>query len=114
MISWIQNFFHTETKSGKMIFIFLIYLFFWFLAYGVWIFGIIPDFSESNIQMNDWIPFFYFFILIPILSFLLSFYCKKITEVRYIYLIILNILFILISFYFFIRFIISGLSFGGF
>lgn len=44
MISKLQKFFRTDKWWGKLIFILLVYLFFWFLFYGVWL-GVTSTFS---------------------------------------------------------------------
>jgi len=114
MINWIQKTFHTDKWWGKTVFIILTYIVFWFVTYGIWILGFVPDFLEHDSSIGGWISFIYFFAIIPVLSFLLVFYYKRITGIKLFYLIFLNILFIIVALSTFVIFLISGFNLGGF
>jgi len=115
MIQKIQNFFQTDKSLDKIIFLITIYAFFWFLAYGIWMFSIIPDFSTtSDSQIGYFISPIYFFAIMPILSFFVAYFLKRVLKIEFLYLLIFNVAFLYFSLHFFIRFITSGFNFGGF
>jgi hypothetical protein len=115
MIQKFQNLFNTESKSGKFLFIFFTYLVFWFLAYGIWMVGIIPNRSDSsNLDLLYRLSPLYFFIVIPLLSFKLALFCRKVVKVSVGSAVVLNVIFLFVSLIFFIRYIISSFNFGGF
>lgn len=107
-IQKIQKFFCTDKWWGKVLFIIVSYLLFWFMSYGIWMFNIIPD--TLNLLSSDLISFIYFFILIPAISFYFAFLCKKVVNTIYLY--IFNIIYILISLLLFLFFIFSSFSFS--
>lgn len=110
MIQKLQRFFHTDKLWGKVVFMLVAYFLFWFITYGIWIFDFIPHLSNFNDQISDWIPFSYFFIVIPLMSFFTAFFCSKILKIKYYFFIIFNILYIFISVFFFIWFLISNIK----
>lgn len=108
----IQKIFHTDKWWGKTVLIILTYAIFWFISYGVWVFELIPQ--PRDLRINDWIPFVYFFVFIPILSFKIASYIRKITQIKFLCLIIFNVLYVVFTLYFLIRFLISDFPYGGF
>ncbi len=129
----ISTLFHTDTTLGKIIFFICFYLSLWFLAYGVWTIGswgigfenlffdfslikrffvdvyslLIYDFSIDLIL--GLMILFYFFLLIPAISFILV---KKVVApclgIKQNYLLYLfNTIFILFSIWHFVSMAIS-------
>ena len=112
----IQQLFRTETQLGRWVFIGTVYLLYWLLFYGVWtmdriglsVFRMIftnlrsvyrlaselPEFYKGlveNVGVSDVesLVIFYFFILAPIVSFLLPITIKRTIQARgmnYLYL----------------------------
>lgn len=94
MINWMQKTFHTDKKSGKVIFITTVYVLYWLLFYGS--FSLIPEnYFISSGNFITLFLFFYVFILIPSVSFILANLIKKNFFIKNIYWI--NIIFIILS-----------------
>ena len=90
----IRNFFHTDTWWGKTIFIFLIYLLYWCLFYGTGL--LIPD-SDYNTEINAYFPPIYFLIIVPLISFIIPHFIKKIFIINNFLLYFIHVILVVIS-----------------
>jgi len=97
MIQLIQNFFHTDKWWGKTVFIVLIYMLYWCIFYGIWFLIPYNFFYERNIEINQWLFLSFFCLLIPIISFLIPHFIKKLFKINKTSLYILHIFLILLS-----------------
>ena len=96
MIDFLKKTFHTETFLGKLLFLVFFYSLFWFVAYGVWVFEIIPE-PGSEVrpaQFLEWVFVFYLFAILPFLSFKYIHRCNKVLGINKTHLNIINIFFI--------------------
>ncbi len=102
MIQKLQKTFHTDKWWGKTIFIILTYVLYWCIFYGSWF--LIPyDSFNKNTDISGILFLIYSFIIIPILSFFIPYFIKKILNINKIFLYILHIFLILLSVWFFIH-----------
>lgn len=90
----INKFFHTDKWWGKTVFILLTYVIFWCVFYGSWF--LVPD-SDHNSDINAILPIILFLGLIPLLSFFIPYFIKKLFTINKAFLYFLHILILLIS-----------------
>lgn len=104
-IQKIQKFFNTDKWWGKTIFIFLVYLLFWCIFYGVWLL-IESSFGEYEYYIYRtplFIGSIFLFIILPIITFFIfPKFLKKITNIKHPYFI--NSIAIFLSLFIFIFF----------
>lgn len=94
MINWIQNTFHTDKWWGKTIFVALIYIIYWWIFYGIWF--LIPErFFDHNSNLSGLLFLIYLCVLVPIVSFFIPHFIKKVFSTRHFYL--LHILLIILG-----------------
>src|ERR1035437_10698745 len=92
----INKIFHTDKWWGKTIFIILTYALFWFIFYGSW-FLIPQEFFNNDNNLNVVLFLFYIFIIVPILSFYIPKFIKKLFLINKIILYSLHIFLIILS-----------------
>jgi len=95
MIQKIQSLFHTDKWWGKILFVFCFYVVFFFLGYWIWL--LVPrclgcDYPNFIYYVSP----IYFFIILPILSFIFIYKIKKILNLKTHLLILFLLNFILI------------------
>jgi len=112
MIDKLKNVFHTDTRFGKLSFIFLAYLFYFILFYALVPF-LILYFQEFN--FGGYLLLIDFLIIAPILSFKLFNFFKEVNIYlsRKVHLLII-ILIPIMLFFFLYLYIIKNISIGGF
>jgi len=106
----IRNFFHTDKWWGRIITIILVYIFYWSIFYGAWL--IIPNQHPDN-NTDFWSNVFlvYIFIIVPLISFYIPHFIKKLFNINNIFLYCLHIFLIILSAgLFFVIAAISALS----
>ena len=114
MIQKLQKVFHTDKISGRLSLIISFYLVFFIFGYWVWFLVASENFINFNIFiLESFLPSLYFFLVLPVISFIIVFKIKKIfgLSINKFVLFILNIilialnlfLFLLIGVKFFIR-----------
>ena len=94
LISWIQNFFHTDKWWGKTIFVILTYVLYWCVFYGSLLF--IPN-SDYNTELNTSLPFIFVLIIVPVISFFVPKFIKKVFYINKTFLYSLHLFFVLLS-----------------
>jgi len=91
-----QKFFHTDKLWGKVIFTSLIYVIFWFVFYGSWLF--IPSrFFNRNNNLTGILFLLYIFIIIPFLSFYIPKFIKKMFQMNTKLLYVIHIFLLILS-----------------
>ncbi|MCX6755313.1 MAG: hypothetical protein NT068_02110 [Candidatus Nomurabacteria bacterium] len=107
MVLWIQKTFHTDKWWGKAIFMLLTYVVYWCVFYGI--FSILPNqHPNNNTDVGSSLFLIYLVIIVPILSFFIPHYFKKVFSINKVLLYSLHLFFILVSLYLF--FIIAATS----
>lgn len=106
MINLIQKIFRTEKWWGKTIFMFLIYIFFWFTFYGSW-FLMPSKWFNNNTDISGRLFLIFLFIIVPIISFFIPYFFRRIFKINKIFLYILHVFLILLSIWVFIQIGIS-------
>ena len=94
MMLWIQKTFHTDKWWGKTIFIILTYVLYWCTFYASLLF--LPN-SDYNTEVDTILPFVFVLVFVPILSFFIPYFLKKIFNINKVLLYFLHIFFILLS-----------------
>ncbi len=99
MIKKLQKFFHTDKWWGKTLFITCFYLVFLFFGYWIWFLEMIPECINCDSSIMYVLSPLYFFIVLPILSFILFFLINKkfCFNIKKILIIIINLLIIIIN-----------------
>jgi len=110
----LQKLFHTDKWWGKTIFIVLVYAVFWCVFYGLLF--LIPDEFFEFYNIPGFVVLIYALFIIPLLSFFLPRFIKRVFYVKNSFLYIIHIIFILVSlFLFFFLLITEALkNFNGF
>lgn len=90
----IRNLFHTDKWWGKTIFIILIYALYWCVFY--WSLFLIPNIFFEKYQIPGYITLFYAILLIPLLSFLIPHYIKKLFIINKIFIYIFHVFVVLL------------------
>ncbi len=108
MIKILKKIFHTDKWWGKTIFIILTYIVFWCIFYGSSF--LLPVRLEGSNSLD-----LYFLILVPLISFVIPGFLKKIFGTRKIYLYLIHILLLPILWYvFYVLTVFRSLSYSGF
>ena len=97
MITKLQKLFHTDKWWGKTLFMVCFYIVFLFFGYWIWFLEIIPECINCDSSVMYIVSPLYFFIILPILSFVLVFFLNKkfYFNIKKILLIIINLLIII-------------------
>lgn len=92
----IRNFFHTDKWWGKTIFIALVYVIYWCLFYGSWL--LIPNqHPDNNTDFGSNLFIIYLLIIVPLISFFIPYYIKKVFTMNTVLLYCLHIILIILS-----------------
>ena len=91
----IRDLFHTDKWWGKTIFIILIYLLYWCIFY--WSLFLIPDDFFERYNIPGFVTLFYSVLLVPLLSFLIPNYIKKLFTINGFLLYLIHLLAIIFS-----------------
>lgn len=98
-----RNKLRLDTWWGRITFMMLSYLSFWWIFYGVWF--LIPYRSFNYIVLNfSKIAPYYLFGLIPVLSLILPYHIRKYIKIHPVWMYILHIIIITSSLFFFFLF----------
>lgn len=89
----IQKLFHTDKWWGKVFFIIITYVIFWFLFYGILL--LIPEDTFVGYENLSSLLLIYIFVFVPAISLFLISYVRKVVFIKHHYL--LNTLLITLS-----------------
>jgi hypothetical protein len=117
MLNYFYNIFKPNTKLGKVSFVLAIYVMFWFFWYGFLIFLEIFNFSSPNKSIDDfWVVFFhlYVYLIIPLLSFRIPFFLRKIFKWNIIFMFFLHLIFFGLFVLMLFLYIYNNIQYSGF
>ncbi len=117
MLNYLYIFFKPNTKLGKVSFVLFIYAILWFFWYGFLIFLEIFNFDYSNKPLDDfWAVFFhlYIFLIIPLLSFRIPFFLRKIFKWNLILMFFLHLIFFSLFVLILFLYIFNNIQYSGF